>query len=97
MLSKSQFGLNMILPTMKFSQYQTVFNNSLQSSPNDEIKSFWKSTSAMNIQYDVYKNTKDVFKTVRSGHNHRLQAQLHSQRGILSFVIAHSLTVTKSI
>ena len=37
-LSKNQFGLNMILPSMKFSQCQTVFRNSLRSSPNDEIK-----------------------------------------------------------
>ena len=97
-LSKNQFGLNMILPSMKFSQCQTVFRNSLRSSPNDEIKSLWKSTSSgMNIQYDVYKNTKDVLKAVRSEHKHRLQTQLQSQGAILSFVLDHSLTVTKSI
>ena len=32
-LSKSQYSLNMILPSMKFSQSQTVFPNSLRSSP----------------------------------------------------------------
>ena len=49
-LSKSQYGLNMILPSLKFSQCQTVFRNSLRSSPNYEIKSLWKSTnSGMNI------------------------------------------------
>ena len=51
----------------------------------------------MNIQYDVYKNTKDVLKAVRSEHNHHLQTQLQSQGAILSFVLDHSLTVTKSI
>ena len=88
----------MILPSMKFSQCQTVFRFSLRSSPNDEIKSLWKSTSSgMSIQYDVYKNTKDVLKAVRSEHKHRLQTQLQSQGAILSFVLDHSLTVTKSI
>jgi len=51
----------------------------------------------MNIQYDVYKNTKDVLIAVRSEHEHRLQTQLQSQRAILSFGLDHSLTVTKSI
>ena len=97
-LYNSQYGLNMILPSMKFSQCQTVFRNSLRSSPNDETKSVWKSTnSGINIQYDVYKNTKDVLKGVRSEHKHRLQTQLQSQGAILSFVLDHSLTATKSI
>ena len=97
-LSKNQFGLNMILPSMKFSQCQTVFRNSLRSSPNDEIKSLWISTSSgMNIQYDVYENTKDVLQAVRSENKHRLQTQLQSQGAILSFVLDHSLTLTKSI
>ena len=70
-------------------------NSFSQSSP---IKSLWQSTnSGMNIQYDVYKNTKDVLKTVRSEHKHRLQPQLQSQGAILSFVLDPSLTVTKSI
>ena len=51
----------------------------------------------MNIQYDVYKNNKDVLKAAHSEHNHRLQTQLQSQGAILSFVLDHSLTVTKSI
>ena len=97
-LSKNQFDLSLILPSVKFAQCQTVFRNSLRSSPNDEIKSLWKNTSnGMNIQYDVYKNTKDILKAVRSEHNDSLQTQLHSQGAILSFVINHSLNVIKSI
>ena len=77
---------------------QTVFCHSLRSSPNDEIKSLWKSTnSGMNIQYDIYKNTKDILKEVRSEHKHRLQTQLQSQEVILSFVLDYSLDATKSI
>ena len=49
----------------------------------------------MKIQYDVYKNTKDILKDVRSEHKDRLQTQLPSQGVILSFVINHSLNVTK--
>ena len=83
---------------MKFAQCQTVFLSSLRSSPNDEINSLRKITSSgMNIQYDVYKNTKDILKAVRSEHKDRLQTQLKSQGAILSFVIDDSLNVTKSI
>ena len=45
-LSKNQFGLDLVLPSVS----QTVFRNSLRSSPNLEIKSLWKNTSyGMNI------------------------------------------------
>ena len=37
-LSKNQFGLNLILHSVKIAQCQTVCRNSLSSSPNDEMK-----------------------------------------------------------
>ena len=51
----------------------------------------------MSIQYDVYKNAKDVLKAVFSQYKHRLQTQLQSQGSTLSFILDHFLTVTKSI
>ena len=82
---------------MKFFQCQTVFLNALRSSPNNNIKSLWKSTNnGMNIQYDVYKKNIDVLKAVRSEHKNHLQTQLKSQGAILSFVLDYSL-MTKSI
>ena len=66
-LSKSKFGLNLQLPSTKFLQCQTVLRNALKSSPNDNIKSLWENTSSgSNIQYDIYQNTKQVLKAVRS-------------------------------
>ena len=62
----NQFGLNLQLPSVKFIQCQTVLRNALRSSKSDNIKSLWKSTScSMNVQYDSYKNTKQVLKAVR--------------------------------
>ena len=76
-LSKNQFGLNLILPSVKFMQCQTVYRNALKSSPNKNIQSLWKNTSqSMNIQYDVYRNTREVLKAVRSEHKERLQNHL---------------------
>ena len=48
---------------MKFTRCQTVLRNSLKESPDDSLKDLWKSSSChTNIQYDVYKSTKEVLK-----------------------------------
>ena len=78
-LSKNRFGLNLVLPSVKFIQCQTTYRNALKSSLNDDIKSLWRSTSqGMNIQYDTYRNTKEVLKAIRSEHVDRLQNHLTS-------------------
>ena len=65
-LSKNQFSLD-LLPSVTSAKYQAVCRNSLRPSPNNEIKSLWKSTSiVVNIQYNVYKNIKHKSKTVRA-------------------------------
>ena len=43
----------------------------LKSSPNLDIKDLWSSTSShKNIQYDVFKTTKDVIKDFRANQEH---------------------------
>ena len=60
-LSKNQFCLNLQLPSVKFTQCQTISRNALKSSPNRNIQTLWKKTSnSMNLQYDIYRNTKEV-------------------------------------
>ena len=54
-LPRNQFGLNLLLPSVKFQQCQTVLRSTLKSSSNDAIKSLLKTTSfGTNIQYDAY-------------------------------------------
>ena len=90
-LSKSKFGLNLQLPSTKFLQCQTVLRNTLKSSPNDNIKSLWENTSSgSNIQYDIYQDTKQVLKAVRSANIQRIQHDLSSQGAILSAVFKKS-------
>ena len=91
-LSKSKFGLNLQLPSIKLLQCQTVLRNALKSSPNDNIKSLWENTSSgSNIQYDIYQNTKQVLKAVRSDNIQRIQHELSSQGAILSAVFKNAL------
>ena len=97
-LSNNHFGLNLILPSVKFMQCQTVYRNALKSSPNKNIQSLWKNTSqSMNNQYDVYRNTREVLKAVRSEHKERLQNYLVSQGTVLSFIFYHSLPIASKI
>ena len=94
----NQFGLNLQLPSVKFIQCQTVLRNSLRSSKSDNIKSLWKSTScSMNVQYDSYKNTKQILKAVRQKHTEKLRSQLTSQGFIISFLLEHSMKALNSL
>ena len=61
--SNNEFGLNLQLPFVKFARYRTVCYTALRSSANNDIHSYWKITSnGMNLQYDIYRCTKEVLK-----------------------------------
>ena len=78
-LDRNKFGLNICPPSVKFIQYQTVLRYSLKKSRNDSIKDLWKSSSChTNIQYDVYKSTKEVLKDLRSNQEDKLLHHLTS-------------------
>ena len=91
-LTKNQFGLNLKLPSVKFTQCQTVFRNILRSSPYVNVQTLWKNTSkGTNLQYDIYRNTKEVLKAVKLDNKERLIHNLPSQCALLSFLLNHSL------
>ena len=53
-LPRNKFGLNVILPSTKFTQCQTVSRSSLKTSMNEDINKLWSITSTnKNIQYDM--------------------------------------------
>ena len=91
LLPQNKFGLNVIIPSTKFLQCQSVSWKALKLSPNEEIKSLWKDTSCYkNIQYDIYQNTKHVLNSIRQEHEDRLQYNLVSQGSFFSNIIEHS-------
>ena len=92
-LPYNKFGLNIQLPSTMFIQCQTVLRNPLRTSPNKDIQALWKSTSShTNIQYDTYRNTKDVLKAIQSDHEDRLKHHLIFQGSFFSNVIEKSLS-----
>ena len=72
-LSSNKFGLAFQLPSVKFQQCQTVLYSSLKSLKDEAIVRVWRNTNCgSNIQYDMYKNTEQVLKSIRTEHTDRL-------------------------
>ena len=87
LLPQNKFGLNVILPSTKFLQCQSVSRKALKLSPNEEIKSLWKDTSCYkNIQYDTYQNTKHVLNP--SGKNTKTDFNITSFHRVHFFPIS---------
>ena len=92
LLHREKFGLDIILPSTKFTQCKTVHRNTLKSSPNEAIRDLWKDTSKnKNVQYDMYKNKKEVLKAVRSEHEMKLQNDLISKGWFFSIISQQSI------
>ena len=92
LLPHEKCGLDTILPATKVAQWQTVRRNALNSSPNESIRNLWKGTSNnMNMQYDIYKNTKEVLKAVHSEHEMTLQNDHISQGWLFSIISQQSI------
>ena len=88
-LPQNKFGLN----TQPSFHCQTVLQNALKNSQNEEIKKLWKSTlNHTNIQYDVYRNTKEALKAIQNKHEDRLKNHLISQGSLFSNMAETSLS-----
>ena len=97
-LSTSRYGINLILPSAKFIECQTIIRNALKSSPNPDIKSLWADTSyGTNLQYDQFQNTKQVLKAVQHEHEDRIKNTLLSQGLVISSILKYSCQRTASI
>ena len=51
----------------------------------------------MSIQYDTYRNTKQVLKAVRQSHTDELRSNLTSQGFLITFLLNHSLKTVNSL
>ena len=88
----------LLFPSIKFIQCQTTIQNTLKSSPNNDIINIWKETSHhTNIQYDQYRNIKDALKAIRNNHEDRINNELMSQSFVISSILKYSLSRTTSL
>ena len=66
-LSQRRFGQAFQLPAVEYQQCQTTLRSSLKSSGDEAVRKLGKNTnSGANLQYDVYRNTKQALKSIRS-------------------------------
>ena len=97
-LQKSKYGINLILPSTKFTQCQTVIRNALKTSPNLDINAMWAATSnGSNIQYDQYRNTKQVLTAIQKDQEDRINHELTSQGFIMSSILKLSNSNTRRL
>ena len=97
-ISQSNYGLSLILPSTKFIQCQTIIRNALKSSPNSDTKMLWQdSTTFTNIQYDQYRNAKQVLKSTQTHHHHRIISEFTSQGLVIPSVLKYASKVITSI
>ena len=96
-LKKSKYGVNLILPSTKFTQCQTVIRNALKTLPNLDINAMWAATSnGSNIQYDQYKNTKQVLTAIQKDREDRMNHELTSQGFTMSSILELSVLFCQS-
>ena len=90
--------MNICPPSVKFSECQTVLRIALKSSPDADIRGLWKDTSnGPNLQYDAYRNTKDVLKSFRCKQEEKLNDHLVSQGSFFSAVKSQALPKLNSM
>ena len=96
-LSKSKYRISLILPSAKFIQCQVVTRNALKSPPNSDINLLWSSSSVgCNIQYDQFRNTKQVLNAIQNDNEDRIHHELKSQGFILSSILLHASSRTRN-
>ena len=97
-LNKSRYGINLVLPSTKFIECQTVIRNALKSSPNLDIKNLWAETSyGTHLQYDQFQNTKQVLKSIQHDHEEQINNTLLSQGLVISYIIKNSCQNLKGL
>ena len=95
LLSRTRFGLDLILPSTKLTQCQSVIRQRLKNSMNADIRAIYEDTSkGTNVQYDTSQSTRNVIKSIRKTKEDRVVQEQKSQGLVLSFLLTDVLSST---
>ena len=95
LLSRSRFGLDLILPSTKLIQCQSVIRQRLKNSPNADIRAIYEDTGKeTNVQYDTFQSTRNVIKSIRKTKEDRVVQELKNQGLTLPFLLTDVLSST---
>ncbi len=98
LLPHNKFGLNIILPSTKFVQYQTVARTALNFHQTKILKIYGQSTSTNKTCNMIYTKTqKSCSKAVRNENEERLQKHLIAQGSFFTSVNNHSTSKFNSL
>ena len=79
-------------------QCQVVVRNALKSSPNSDINVLWSSSSiGCNIQYDQFRNTKQVLNAIQHGNEERIRHDLKSRGFIITSILLQASSKTRDL
>ena len=86
-LSYNKYGLNIHKLSTKFTQCQVTFRLCLRNSINADIRRLYNETSKdINVQYDTYKNTREVIKDTRLETKDRIENELTTQKLVIKSI-----------
>ena len=90
-LTYNKYGLNFHKLSIKFTQNQVTFRLCLRSSTNADIRRLFNDTSKdINVQYDTYKNTREVIKNTRLETKSRIENELTTQKLVFKSIWNHA-------
>ena len=79
-------------------QCQVAVRNVLKSSPNSDINPLKSSSSSgCNIQYDLFRNTKQVLNAIQHDNEERIRRDLKSQGFIITSLPLHASSKTRDL
>ena len=90
LLSKDKFGLDIMMPSTKFTLCQTVLRNCLKNSPNEDVKEIYEEfNKGANVQFDRFNSTRDALKWIRNEKEQRIENKLVSQGMLFTFLVSN--------
>ena len=90
-LTYNKYGLNFHKLSIKFTQNQVTFRLCLRSSTNADIRRLFNDASKdINVQYDTYKNTREVIKNTRLETKSRIENELTTQKLVFKSIWNHA-------
>ena len=95
-LAKNRYGLNIILPSSRFTQCQVTYRNAQKKSVNQDVREIHEATSAgKNINTDSYSTTKAALQAIRED-NVTSIGQLTTQSLVIKSIWELSSTAMRS-
>lgn len=90
-LAKSQYGLGLVLASARFAQCQVTYRNCLRKSINPDIRYIHQQTATSNVQFDIYKSSRETIKQLRECTKNKIEKEMTLQKIVVSSIWKYAL------